>query len=164
MSKFKIVGIIALIAFAVGILLVGNVVAAEKFKCRGVKYMTKSEITNVSDEKGHMLLLFENVGVHSNMQGKTFCDGWFDWDSGLLDINPKTGMTGNGYLILTDKDGDKIYMKWDMKPSGPNEWTFFKGTGKFEGIRGKGTHSPVPTADPKLSYVDWEGEVELPKR
>jgi len=164
MSKFKIVGMIILIAFAMGILLVGDVVAGEKFKCRGFKYSTKAEQINVGDEKGHILMLFENTGIHSNMQGKTFCDGWLDWDSGVLDINPKTGISGNGYLTLTDKDGDKIYMKWDMKPAGPNEWTFFKGTGKFEGIRGKGTYSTVFTADPKLTYADWEGEVELPKR
>ena len=66
-------------------------------------------------------------------------------------------------MTLTDKDGHKIYMKFDQKPSGPSPWTFFKGTGKFEGVRGKGTYISVLTADPTLWYSNWEGEVELPR-
>ena len=163
MSKSKIVGIMALIVFAMGILLVGDAVAGEKFKCREVSYVTKWEQINVGDEKGHMVVLFEAKGIDSNKEGKTFCEGWLHWKAGLLDINPKTGVTGNGYITLTDKDGHKIYAKWDVKPSGPNEWSYFKGSGKFEGIKGKGTFSLIHTTDPSLYYVDLEGEVELPR-
>jgi hypothetical protein len=64
---------------------------------------------------------------------------------------------------MTDKDGDKAYFKWDQKPSGPNRMTFYKGTGKFKGIQGKGTWSPIYTADPTEMFADWEGEIELPR-
>jgi hypothetical protein len=37
-----------------------------------------------------------------------------------------------------------------------------KGTGKFEGIKGGGTAKDYPLS-PEQSYVDWEGEVELPR-
>lgn len=43
MSKSKIVGMTVLIAFAMGILLVGDVVAGEKVKGRNVWYGTKWE-------------------------------------------------------------------------------------------------------------------------
>ncbi len=163
MSKSKIVGMMALIAFAMGILLVGDALAGEKFKCREVTYVTKSEKINVGDEKGHVIAIMEGKGIQSNKEGKTFCEGWVHWEAGRLDINPKTGVTGNGYLALTDKDGDKIYMRWDIKPPSPNEWAFLKGTGKFEGIKGKGTFSSTHTSDPTLFYVDWEGEFVLPR-
>jgi hypothetical protein len=164
MSKFKIVGIMALIAFAMGIILVGNALAGEKFKCRTVWVSTKVERINVDDEKGHAFVLGEMKGIISNMEGKTFGEGWLGWSGYIADISPKIGMTGNGYMTLTDKDGDKIYMKYEFKPPGPHQpWTFFKGTGKFEGVRGKGTFSSVLTADPTLSIANWEGEVELPR-
>ena len=163
MSKFKILGMMALIAFAMGIFLVSDALAGEMIKCRTAWFNTKMERIDVGDEKGHIIGLFESKGVISNMEGKTFGEGWLALNVGLLDISPKTGRTGNGYMELTDRDGNKIYMKWDLKPSGPSPWIFFKGTGKFEGIQGKGTHSTVSTADPKLTYVNWEGEVELPR-
>jgi hypothetical protein len=163
MSRYKMFAFITLVTLAFGIAIVGNALAGEKFKCRGVKYCTKWEQINVGDEKGHVIVLYEAVGIHSNMEGNPFGEGMLNWEAGVLNISPSTGMTGNGYLTLTDRDGDKIYMNWDVKPAGPNEWAFYKGTGKFEGIQGKGTHSTVNTADPKQWYIDWEGEVELPR-
>ena len=163
MSRSKIVGMMALIAFVVGIALVSHAGAGEKIKCREVSYVTKFEQINVGDEKGHVIALVEAKGIYSNREGKTFCEGWLHWEAGLLNIDSKTGMTGNGYLILTDKDGDKLYMKWNTNPSGPNPWTFYKGTGKFEGIKGEGTWSSVHYSDPSVFYVDLEGEVELPR-
>jgi len=161
MSKSKIVGMMALITFALGILLVANTMAGEKIKVREVSYVTKWEQINVGEEEGHVIALFEAKGIQSNKEGKTFCEGWLHRETGVFDINPKTGMTSIGYITLTDRDGDKVFLKWDVRPSRTNEWTFFKGTGKFEGIKGKGTFSSTHTSDPSLFYVDWEGEVEL---
>jgi hypothetical protein len=163
MFKSKIVAIMALIAFVMGFVLVGNVVAGEKFKCRNVWYVTKNEQINVGDETGHVVTLREYKGIVSNMQGKTFGEGWVTWCTALLDISPKTGVAGGGYMTWADKDGDKIYMKWHLKPPGPHPLTFFKGTGKFEGVQGKATFSVVYTRDPMQFYADWEGEVELPR-
>jgi len=163
MSMSKIVAMMALIAFAMSIVLVGDALAGEKFKCRTVWVTTKVERINVDDEKGHAIVLGEAKGIISNMQGKTFGEGWLGWTVYYGDSRPKTGFTGYGYLTLTNKDGDKIYMKYESKPPGPDEWTFFKGTGKFEGVQGKGTSSTVFTVDRTMWYVNWEGEVELPR-
>ena len=163
MSTSKIVAMMASIVFAGGIFWVGNTVAGEKFKVRTVWYGTKWDTINVGDEKDHVLGLSESKGIVSNMEGKTFGEGWLAYGTGIVDINPKTGATGEGYDTFTDKDGDKIYMKWAWKPTGPNPWTFYKGTGKFEGVQGKGTWSMIFTADPMLWYCPWEGEVELPR-
>ena len=162
MSKSKIVGLMALIVFTMGILLVSNVLAGEYVKWRGVYYTTKWEQINVGDEKDHVVAVGEWKGIYSNMQGKTLGDGWLGVCVGLMDMNPKAGVTGIGYVTLTDKDGNKIYLKWDQKGFSGG-WTFFKGTGKFEGIQGKGTWSWAPTPDAALFLIDWEGEVELPR-
>ncbi len=161
MSTTKVLGIMTLIAFVMGIFLVRDVVAGEKFKCRTVWYTTKAERINFGDEKDHKVGLFESKGIISNMEGKTFGDGWLARNVFIGEASTKPSR--NSYMTLTDKDGDKIYMKAECKPPNPNGWTFFKGTGKFEGVQGKGIYSQVVTADPTLTYVNWEGEVELPK-
>jgi hypothetical protein len=42
-----------------------------------------------------------------------------------------------------------------------SEFTIVKGTGKYEGIQGKGIAYSYQVAE-KQSYSDWEVEVELP--
>jgi hypothetical protein len=45
---------------------------------------------------------------------------------------------GSGSCMKTDKDGDHIFYIWDK-----TGWTFVGGTGKFNGITGKGTAKPI---------------------
>ena len=98
MSKSKIMGVMALIAFAMGILLVGNAVAGEKFKGRTVMYGTKWEQINVGDEDGHVVAVYESKGISTNLEGKQFFDGWPIRETGVMDINLKTGVgSGHGY-------------------------------------------------------------------
>ena len=89
--------------------------AGEYVKAREVMYNTKWEQINVGDEKDHVVAVSESKGINSNMQGKTFLDGFLIYSVGYYDISPKNGLTGNGYATYTDKDGDKIYFKWDLK-------------------------------------------------
>jgi hypothetical protein len=164
MSKSKFVGIMALIVFSLSVLLIGNADAGEKFKFRIVWYIVKAERINIGDEKDHFIRIIESKGIVTNMEGKAFGDGWLSWNTGLADVNPPSGATVSGYGAWTDKDGDKIYWKWNLlNASGPNPATFYKGTGKFQGVQGKATYSLVYTADPNQFYADWEGEVELPR-
>ena len=57
MSKFKIVGMMVLIAFAMGIFLVGDAVAAERGKVivRQVYYITTIHTLKVPDVEGHAI-------------------------------------------------------------------------------------------------------------
>ena len=75
MSKSKIVGMMALIIFAMGILLVGDAVAGEKFKCRTVAFTTKYQQIDVGDEDGHLVAVWEGKGIQNNREGKWFNDG-----------------------------------------------------------------------------------------
>ncbi len=76
MSKSKIVGMMALIAFAMGILLVGDAVAGENVKARTVTHNTKCQQIDVGDEDGHVVVVGEDKGVSTNLEGKWFADGW----------------------------------------------------------------------------------------
>jgi hypothetical protein len=171
MSKSKIIGMMVLIAFAMGIVLVNCAVAGEKFKGRTVWYMTKWEQIGVPGEEKHLMALDEAKGISSNTEGKTFGEGTADRQVLFVDIDLKTE-TGSlhGYQESTDRDGNKIYYRvegsrlkgkfWASRWEGKS--TILRGTGKYEGIKGEGTWSSYIIA-PMQSYGDWEMEVELPR-
>ena len=166
MSRSKILGIIALIVFAMGILLVGNSVAAEKFKWRAVWYSVKVQSVDVPGEEGRIMVVREDKGILTVLQGSKLMDGMAGVHAPFLDVNTKTG-TGfvHGVIVFTDRDGHKMYWTHEGKGekgiwSGPA--TLVRGTGKFEGLKGKATFSTVVVA-PNQFYADWEGEMELPR-
>jgi hypothetical protein len=168
MSRFKLFTLIALITLAFGVALIGDAMA-EKAKGRVVGYNVKWEQVEVGDQEGHVVAVVEAKGINSTIMGKTVPDGMVYRLSGLLDINLKTGVGSfvDGYDEYTDRDGDMIIHKITGKyPGGgkaaEGEWTCIKGTGKFEGMQGKGTWIGHDIA-PRQWYVDWEGERELPR-
>jgi hypothetical protein len=171
MSKPKIVATIALIAFAVGIVLVGNAVAGEKFKGRTVWYSTKWEQLSAPGEEKHLLAVNEAKGISSNTEGKAFGEGTVERFVALVDIDLKTEIgSQHGYQESTDRDGNKIYWRFEGKRLKGKFWgsrwegkdTDLRGTGKYEGIKGEGTWSSYVIA-PMQWYTDWEMEVELPR-
>ena len=169
MSRFKLFAFIALITLAFGVALVGNTLAAEKVKGRNVSHAVKWEQINVGDEDGHVVAVSEGKGITTNLEGKWLFNGWPYHDTSLYDINPKTGLgSGQGYGDQTDRDGDKVYWTWEGKMLKGGKfgtgywagtWAFVKGTGKFEGIQGRGTFQSYDIGGDTLN--DWEGDVEL---
>ena len=167
MSKAKIIALIGLIAFAFSMTAIGNALAGEKVKLRNAWYMTKWQQLETGHEEGHVVALIERKGICSNMEGKALFEGMVGTHAGFVDMNLKTGLgSGKGYCIYTDKDGDKIYEMWEGKNVGQG-WrgpsTLLKGTGKYEGIKAKGTWIFYPVS-PTQAYADWELDVELPGR
>ncbi len=169
MSKSKFVAMMALIAFTMCLLLVGDAVAGEKVKVRKIQHNLKWEQINVGDVEGHVVAIYETKGVATNMERKQFSDGWLVRLTGLADVNLKTGFgTVQGYEELTDKDGNKYYCVWEgkrVKAEKPFEGviTIVKGTGKLEGIKGKGTWVMINQTADGWQDVIWELEVELPR-
>ena len=171
MSKSKIVAMMALIAFALGIFLVGNAMAGEKFKGRTVWYMTKWEQIGVPGEEKHLMVLQEAKGISSNTEGKAFGEGTVDRLVQFVEIDLKTETgSSHGYQESTDRDGNKIYYRLEGSRLKGKLWTsvwegkytILRGTGRYEGIKGEGTWSSYPIAPMQL-YGDWEMEVELPR-
>ena len=83
-----------------------------------------------------------------------------------------TGNTGRARWanVLTMANGEKVYGRGDgavtLKDGAPQteegKWTFNSGTGKFKGLKGKGTYKCKFAAD-GTATCEVEGEYELPK-
>ncbi len=168
MSRYKVLALIALITLAFGVALAGDALAGEKVKARVASYLVKFENVAVGDEEGHILATYEAKGICTNLQGKKFLDGWPYRESGLNDIKGKAfdAYSVQGYGELTDRDGDKIYIAWKgtklANEPGRGTQTMIKGTGKWQGIQGKGTWVVSDVMDMRY-YSDWEWDVEWPK-
>ncbi|HMK77754.1 MAG TPA: hypothetical protein VK568_16455 [Thermodesulfobacteriota bacterium] len=169
MSKFKIVGMIVLIAFAMSIVLVGDAVAAEKGKVtyRQVFNVTTIHTLKVPDVEGHAYTLFEAKGI-------LFSEKWGPAVVSMIasfDLIKGLG-TFQGYAHTTYPDGSTNTTRFEGKAissgvgltgTGVSEvtWTYVKGTGKFQGIQGRGTSKSYVLA-PGQFYADAEGEYTLP--
>ena len=165
MSCSKIFAVTAVVMFVFGIATIDCAVAGEKVKMKahGAGYNVKWEKIDVGDEAGHMIGIYENKGIAFN---EITGERTLDRGLGMMDINPKTKLvTTRGYGVSTDKDGDKMFRKYEGKAVGKGHsegvWTYVKGTGKYEGIKGEGTWSSYSLA-PGQSYWEAEGEVEMP--
>ena len=165
MSCSKIFAVTAVVMFVFGIATIDCAVAGEKVKMKahGVGYNVKWEKIDVGDEAGHMIGIYENKGIAFNeITGERTVGRGL----GMMDINPKTKLvTTRGYGVSTDKDGDKTVRKVEGKAVGKGHsegvWTYVKGTGKYEGIKGGGTFSSYSLGQGQ-SYWEAEGEVEMP--
>jgi hypothetical protein len=136
--------------------------ASKSYRLRAVRTTTRQKL-KVGDQEGHLVLVFEETGIQSNRQGREFQDAWMCRDAGVWDTSSGT----HGYEIITDKDGDKLYMAWEstaMRGDGADGTCILvDGTGKFEGIKGKGTWFAHNSTDP-WQYVNFEFEVESAKQ
>jgi hypothetical protein len=161
MSKSKIVGIVALIAFTMAILLVGNALAGErgKISSRNVYYSPTFHTLKVPDVEDHTIMLYEGKGI-------SFTEKWgacLVYEAGIVDTIKGEG-TCQGYTQYSFPDGSTTMQKWEGRlGAARNEgtWTYIKGTGKFNGIQGKGTWK-ASLMSPERWYSDGVGEYTLP--
>jgi len=167
MSKFKIMGLMVLIAFVMVIVLVSNGLAEEKGKVAvRCAYTTATTHTlKVPDAEGHINILYEAKGIG-------FYEKW--GPAPIHAVNTVDIIKGagsfKGYTHTTFSDGSTISAKFEGKTTAGGApgatpsvgtWTYIKGTGKFEGIQGKGTLKTYHLR-PDQFYSDYEGEYTLP--
>jgi hypothetical protein len=147
MPRLKILAFITLITLAFAIAMMGEALAGEKVKGRNVYYTTQWQQIAVGDEEGHIIAISEAKSVTTILLGKAIPDGLAGRAVGLWDMG-KTGIRSiHVYEEFTDKDGDKIY----CEDKGEGKWSYVKGTGKFEGIKG-GRNRYGPSLDPTASF------------
>jgi len=165
MSWSKILAVTTVVVFGFGIATIDCAVAGEKqkIKAHGAQFTVKSHQIEVGGDEGHVIVIYENKTIYFNeITGERSALK----NVGFADINPKTGeMFGQGYGVETDKDGDKRITTWEGKPVAKGQWkgtwTYKKGTGKYEGVKGGGTWTSNNLA-PQQSYNEVEGEMETP--
>ncbi len=64
--------------------------------------------------------------------------------------------TGNGYCDGVDADGDLWWIWWHNSPE-KNIWGFMGGTGKFMGVKGEGTTTPMVQMADGRTAISWNG-------
>jgi len=170
MSRFKLLACIALITFAFGVALVGDALAGERGKVvsREVYFMASIPSAKVPDVEGHAIYLFEAKGIGFSEE----------WGAALISLAGTADYTkgagpNEGYSHFTYADGSTITIRWKGRSKegpapgtvgrreGDGTWTYIEGTGKFEGIKGRGTYKYF-VLGPGQWYSDGEGEYTLP--
>ena len=146
---------------------------AEDMKFRATSYFTKMEAMPVGDVEGHFISVYEQRGVAIFENGE--CAALLIRGTG--DITKRHGPF-QSYTQLTYKDGSTIISKTEanvaISPgekqpsfSGKGEW--IKGTGKFQGIKGRFTFSgkritPYSKETKGDSYYELTGTYTLPSK
>jgi hypothetical protein len=155
-------------------LLVAPAVAAQT-KIAGKMQCPKPEVVGTveaGDEAGHRLTLEENTCAWSTsmeMVGEKSNEGRY---VAFSENSPTRASTSATYVGNMDS-GDKFYLSFhwavvkDGKPkswieSVKGTWVFTGGTGKLEGITGKGTYTA--TEDENGGVVNMEGEYAMAKK
>jgi len=169
MKAIRVMAFVALIGLALGIAMVGDALAGESGKVvvRDVMFAASFPSAKVPDVEGHVIYLVDAKGIHfSDKWGvaSAVCCGTTEYIKG---VGPITG-----YYVYTFPDGSTNTIKYQGEAKGvpPGStgrrggevtWTYVRGTGKFEGIKGGGT-SKFWVVAPGLWYTEAEGEYALP--
>jgi hypothetical protein len=164
MSWSKILTLTTVVFFISGIAMINCAVAGEKVNYHGTSFTTDWQQIEIGDEEGHVLAVYKAKQLYVN---KKTGEKTVSTTVNTMDINIKTGQGSvRGYGWSVDKDGDKIIRTHEGKPVGKGHWkgtwTYIKGTGKFEGIKGGGTWDSYSMGQGEPSYMEVEGEVEMP--
>ena len=142
---------------------------AETSESRIVMHLTKAERVEVADVPGHVLVVGEQMGLRFMADGEAgIYSGWFTADY--------TNGSGKheGYSATTFDDGSRIVtrMEGTTKASEDGRISEFKGafsyvsgSGRFEGIRGKGTYvgrRVAPLSAGADGYIDLSSSYTMP--
>jgi len=164
MSRYKIMALMVIFTFVIGLTLVGDALAGEKGKTRVSFHSTKWQQIEVGDVEGHVLAVNEAVGIITVLEGDKSTDGAAVRLVSLYDFNTKTGTgTVRGYNEHTSQDGAKGYEEWEGQfvPGARAEGRFawLRATGKWAGMKVWGTWKSHGVG-PGQWYSDSEWEME----
>jgi hypothetical protein len=164
--------LIGILLIALGLLVSVAPVGAETMKFRNVGHVAKSEMFEVGDVEGHYIGAYERKGLALHDKGEIaiqFCKGTFDSSGGITSYQ--------GHSILHFEDGSTVSMKYEGKSvpasggkmrSSEATFEFTTGTGRFEGIKGKGSFSGMEPRFLKdfrgYAYFDFIGTYTLPSK
>jgi hypothetical protein len=166
MLTSKLLRITMVVLFVLGVVIFASSVSAEMMKWTGTSFPTDWQPVEVGDQEGHVMgiskmkYLWVNSKTGERALGSSV---------NMMDINPKAmKATLQGYGDTIDKDGDKIMRSHEGKMVGPGHWSgtwvYTSGTGKYEGIKGSGKWDSYPMGPGEPSYLETEGDVEMPAK
>jgi hypothetical protein len=142
-------------------LCLGMVSTVQAADCTGT-YGWLSGGTNVTMEEGHTVFMghFSGTFVANDAAspmhlGAVMCPALYEVDQGQTD--------SQGLCWLQDGQGDKVFYRWSCTGTFPEcvgDFAPYAGTGKYEGISGKGTFKAFTSAFNELGgghgYAVWD--------
>ena len=161
LSRASLAGVVLLIATC--LLLYANQVREETEKGRVVFHMIIKEEIEVGDVPGHVVGVIEDKGLtfYENGEIATMSTVYtFDNTYGIG--------TAQGYSIYTFEDGSTQVHKWQEswpeKGLTKGTFTYLRGSGRFEGIKGSGSFTGKFFESIATGYDDFTGTYTLPKK
>jgi hypothetical protein len=171
-SKASVVLSVSLVLiFALG---VTNSIAQQKIKIAGKMTGATTTLDSiiVGDVDGHLISLYTSEGVNVSTGKHKFMDGAQYVNAGYGDYVMGSG-PGEGYGQMST-NGDVVFLKYQLElvttlsPDGKpvvtfeGSYTYTKGIGKYEGIRGSGTYK-AKFISRTIWVLEWEGEYFIKK-
>jgi len=160
-SRSSLAGAVLLIAAS--LLLSATQARTETVKFRGVFHQIKVEDIEVGDVPGNVIGIAENKGLvfFENGEVATYSEVLtFDFTNGSF--------TGQGYTIITFEDGSTQVIKFLGTDKEKGLWkgtfTYLRGSGRFEGIKGSGSFTGKFFESIATGYDDFTGTYTLPKK
>ncbi len=140
------------------------VIAGEtiKFHARHVNVATKFESTEVPDQSGHVIAMFQAKGIGIRTVGPDEPPYKIDlWGTG--DYQKDGTGKEHGYGRFTFADGSSYYEEWTGSVSNGHDVgtaVYKEGTGRFKGAKGGSRFDCLLLGDRFICDVD--GTIELP--
>jgi hypothetical protein len=117
--------------------------------------------------KDHMFWAGASTGAFKNDAGDGFLHRAVVLCPGSGELN-KGAISYSGNCVVTDQEGDKVFVQWACKsPSMPFPCDFYwtGGTGKYTGIKGRNSGQDIIAGSSPMGLVgwsQWKGEWQLP--
>lgn len=168
-SAKRILGLAVLPATIVAIASPGVPPVQERVKISGTFTMAylRQERVEVPDVGAHVLAVTLAQGSNRNTGPSDFMSGSQVTIAEMLDLVQGSG-SSQGYVVQS-KGPDSVFVRANgqvtttLSPQRSpittvrGDWTFVKGAGQYNGIRGRGTFKVGFTSESEFT-VDWQGE------
>ncbi|MFZ1007141.1 MAG: hypothetical protein WAN65_09905 [Candidatus Sulfotelmatobacter sp.] len=102
-------------------------------------------------------VIFNNAGSGFLHKVRADCALMNDVDHGHANAH--------GTCVMTDPDGDKVFLEWKCAgtmPACPGDERFVGGTGKYKGISGNNKFQGNFIGNTGAGWSDWNGEYRIP--
>jgi len=128
------------------------------------------QLAEVGDGADHLLAVIKNSCAYvkpmvmEGLRSKTYTFTTFSDSLG-------TKSTQIGYAVVEMDNGDKAFvrfqgisiMKNDQPESDEGTWSYTGGTGKLQGLTGKGTYKGAPGVDGYAEQIEGNYKIAVPK-
>ena len=116
-------------------------------------------------EKGHTFFQGEYSGTNFNDAGTGFLHNTSVVCPGMTEVWEGGRGESQGNCIITDQEGDKVFLVWKCTNPGAGcqgDFQWKGGTGKYTGITGNNTFTGFSIGATSSGHAVWKGEWKLP--